>query len=154
LLFVQALSDLSLPNYLSDIVNLGIQQGGVENAVAKAVRQSEMDRLTLFMTDADKATVLSHYTLVDKNAPDYSQDVKDYPDLANEPVYVLNPIDQATTDQLNPILAKAWLAVSGIEQIMADPSKAAALSGGTGGFDISKLPAGTDLFKLLAQAPA
>jgi ATP-binding cassette subfamily B multidrug efflux pump len=154
LLFVQAVSDLSLPNYLSKIVNVGIQQGGVENAVATAVRQSEMDRLTLFMSDSDKATVLQHYTLVDKSSPDYSQDVKSYPALANEPVYVLNPVTQAEIDQLNPILSKAWLAVSGIEQVMADPSKAAALGAGAGGFDISKLPKGTDLFNLLAQAPA
>src|SRR5258707_10273746 len=82
LLFVQAVSDLSLPNYLSQIVNVGIQQGGVANAVARAVRQSEMDRLTLFISDADKATVLQHYTLVDKNSPDYAQDVKGYPALA------------------------------------------------------------------------
>src|SRR5258708_10409026 len=127
LLFVQAVSDLSLPNYLSKIVNVGIQQGGVENAVASAVRQSEMDRLTLFMSDGDKAIVLQHYTLVDKNSPDFGQDVKTYPALANEPVYVLNTITQADTDQLNPILSKAWLAVSGIEAVMADPSKAAAL---------------------------
>jgi ATP-binding cassette subfamily B protein len=155
LLFVQAVSDLSLPNFLSQIVNEGIQQGGVKDAVAGAVRQTEMDRLTLFMTDADKTAVLAHYTLVDKTSPAYAADVVTYPDLANEPVYVLNTVTQADIDQLNPIMAKAWLAVSGIETVMADPSKAAALGGsGAGGFDISKLPAGTDLFKLLAQAPA
>src|SRR5580765_1006673 len=98
LLFVQAVSDLSLPNYLSQIVNEGIQQGGVANAVASAVRQSEMDRLTLFMSDADKAAVLSHYTLVDKTSPDYAADVKTYPTLANEPVYVLNTLTQADID--------------------------------------------------------
>ncbi|MEP7357411.1 MAG: ABC transporter ATP-binding protein, partial [Anaerolineales bacterium] len=154
LLFVQAVADLSLPNYLSKIVNVGIQQGGIENAVAKAVRQSEMDRLTLFMTDDEKAAVLAHYTLVDQSSPDYAAEVKTYPALANEPVYVLGAVDQAATDQLNPILARAWLATAGIEAIMADPSKAAALGGGAGGFDLSKLPPGTDLFKLLAQAPA
>src|SRR5437870_13669767 len=95
LLFVQAVSDLSLPNYLSQIVNVGIQQGGVENAVASAVRQGEMDRLTLFMTDADKASVLQHYTLVDKSSPAYAADVKTYPALANGPVYVLNTVTPA-----------------------------------------------------------
>src|SRR5258708_2408491 len=93
LLFVQAVSDLSLPEYLSKIVNVGIQQGGVETAVAKAVRQSEMNRLTLFLSDSDKAEVLKQYTLVDKNSADYSQDVKDYPALANSPIYILNKID-------------------------------------------------------------
>lgn len=154
LLFVQAVSDLSLPNYLSQIVNVGIQQGGVPNAVAKAVRQSEMDRLTLFMSADEKATVLQHYTLVSKNSPDYGQDVKTYPALANGPVYVLNPVNQAEIDQLNPILAKAWVAVSAIEQIMANPSKAAGLGQGLGGVDVSKLPPGTDLFALLAKLPA
>ena len=80
LLFVQAVSDLSLPNYLSKIVNVGIQQGGVENAVAKAVRQSEMDRLTLFMTDSDKALVLQHYTLVEQRLrPTTARTCKQYP---------------------------------------------------------------------------
>src|SRR5260221_313567 len=154
LLFVQAVSDLSLPNYLSKIVNIGIQQGGVENAVAKAIRQSEMSRLTLFMSDNDKAEVLKQYTLVDKNSPNYSQDVKDYPALANAPIYFLNNIDQTEVDKLNPILGKTWLAVSTIEQIMADPSKAANMGQGVGGFDLSKLPKGTDPFFVLSFVPA
>src|SRR5262249_33251728 len=153
LLLVQALSDLSLPNYLSQIVDVGIQQGGVENVAAAAVRQSAMNRLTLFMSEADKAAVLSHYTLVDSSSPQYAADVKLYPDLAKEPAYVLNALTPAETDQLNTLMAPAWVATSAIEQIMADPSKAAALGAG-GNFDISKLPPGTDLFKLLAQLPA
>ncbi|HEX7540567.1 MAG TPA: hypothetical protein VF352_00435, partial [Anaerolineales bacterium] len=43
LLFVQANADLALPDYMSKIVNVGIQQGGVENAVPVAVRQTEMN---------------------------------------------------------------------------------------------------------------
>jgi DNA-binding MarR family transcriptional regulator len=95
LLFVQANADLALPDYMSNIVNYGIQQGGVQNAVPLAIRQSEMDRLVLFMSPGDKALVVSYYTLVDKNSPDYKQYVKNYPALANEPIYVLKPIDQA-----------------------------------------------------------
>jgi len=152
LLLVQAISDLSLPDYLSQIVNIGIQQGGVQNAVAQAVRQSEMNRLTLFMTPAEKAEVLSQYTLVDRNSPAYAQDLKTYPALANEPVYVLNTIAPAEIDRLNPILGRAWLAVYGIEQVVADPAKAAALGAGSG-FDLSKLPKGADPFAVLAQLP-
>jgi len=84
LLFVQANADLALPDYLSDIVNVGIQQGGVANAIPVAVRQAEMDKLTIFLAAADKTRVLSDYTLVDKNSPDYAADVKLYPDLAQE----------------------------------------------------------------------
>ncbi len=56
LLFVQANADLALPDYLSRIVNNGIQQSGVENAVPDAIRQVEMDKLTLFMTSDEAGT--------------------------------------------------------------------------------------------------
>ena len=46
LLFTQAMADLALPKYMSRIVNNGIQQGGVENAVPQALRESQMLRLT------------------------------------------------------------------------------------------------------------
>jgi ATP-binding cassette subfamily B multidrug efflux pump len=152
LLFVQANADLALPDYLSRIVNDGIQQGGVENAVPVAIRQSEMDKLVLFMGAQDKALVLNSYLLVESISPDAQQYIKDYPALANEPIYVLKKVDQATMDQLNSIMGKAWLVVSSIEQIMADPSKAASI-GQSFGFDLSKIPAGTDLFALLAKLP-
>jgi ATP-binding cassette subfamily B multidrug efflux pump len=152
LLFVQANADLALPDYLSRIVNDGIQQGGVENAVPVAIRQSEMDKLVLFMSAQDKALVLNSYLLVESISPDAQQYIKDYPALANEPIYVLKKVDQATMDQLNSIMGKAWLVVSSIEQIMADPSKAASI-GQSFGFDLSKIPAGTDLFALLAKLP-
>lgn len=153
LLFTQAMADLSLPDYLSRIVNNGIQQGGIENAVPQAIRQSELDKAVLFMSDADKATVLGHYTLIDQNSSDYNRYVTDYPVLATEPVYVLNSTSTEDIDVLKPIMAKALLAVTGIEQAIADPSKAAAL-GGTGNFDLSKLPPGTDVFAMLTKLPA
>jgi ATP-binding cassette subfamily B protein len=152
LLFVQANADLALPDLMSNIVNYGIQQGGVQNAVPTAIRQSEMNRLVLFMSAGDKTMALSYYTLVDKNSPDYEQYVKQYPALANEPVYVLKPIDQAEVSKLDPIMGKAILAVSFLQQVMADPSKAAAMGQGLG-FDLSKIPPGTDVFALMAKLP-
>ena len=152
LLFVQANADLALPDYLSKIVNNGIQQGGVENAVPKAIRQSEMNKLILFMSAEDKVTVLGDYTLVDKGSPDYDMYVKDYPILANKPVYVLNKIDKADTDKLDPVMGKALLVVSFLQQVLADPAKAATLGQGMG-FDLSKIPPGMDLFTLLGQLP-
>jgi ATP-binding cassette subfamily B multidrug efflux pump len=58
LLFIQANADLALPNYLSRIVNNGIQRGGVEKAVPEVIRQREMDRLFIFMGAEEKARVL------------------------------------------------------------------------------------------------
>src|SRR5690348_15748506 len=110
LLFTQAMADLSLPDYLSRIVNNGIQQGGIENAVPQAIRQSKLDKAVLFMSDTDKATVLDHYTLIDQNSPDYNRYLSDYPVLATEPVYVLNATSAEDIDILKPIMAKALLA--------------------------------------------
>jgi len=153
LLFVQANCDLALPDYMSKIVNNGIQQGGVENAVPRAIRQSEMDRLVLFMSAEDKAAVLGDYTLVDQTSPDYDRVVQDYPALASEPIYVLNDVDGAEMARLNPLMGRALLVVSFIQQVMADPSQAAAM-GQELGFDLSRIPAGTDLFALLSRLPA
>ena len=73
LLFVQANAELALPDYMSKIVNVGIQQSGVENAVAEAIRQAQLDKLLIFMTAEEQSLVLSNYTLVEHNSPDYDQ---------------------------------------------------------------------------------
>ena len=154
LLFGQANLDLALPDYLSRIVNTGIQQGGVTDAVPEAIRQTEMDRVVLFMSAEDKDSVLADYTLIDSSSADYQTYLEKYPTLADEPVYVLNKIDQTELDRLNPLVAKALLAVSGIEKALEDPAKAAEMSGSFGGFDISKLPPGMDVFTMLGKMPA
>jgi ATP-binding cassette subfamily B multidrug efflux pump len=154
LLFVQANADLALPDYMSRIVNNGIQQGGVENAVPKAIRQSTMDKLLLFMSSDTQSLVLGDYTLVTQDSPDYDRLVEEYPTLAEEPIYVLKDVDRAEIDRLNPIMGRALVVVSAIEQMMENPSLAPPAGSDTGmGFDLSKLPPGTDVFALLAQLP-
>lgn len=153
LLFVQANADLALPDYLSRIVNNGIQQGGVENALPKAIRQSQMERLFLFTSAEEKEQISIAYALVDKASPGYVTYVQEYPILATEPIYVRKDVSQDEIAALEPVMAKALLVVSTIEQAMADPTKAAMLSQGSP-FDLSKLPAGTDLFALLVKLPA
>jgi ATP-binding cassette subfamily B multidrug efflux pump len=153
LLFVQANADLALPDYMSKIVNNGIQQGGVENAVPQAIRQSEMDRLVLFLTADDKALVLGDYTLIDSSSADYDTYLKKYPALSQGPVYVLKAVDSAEIKKLDPILGRGLLVTSSIEQLLADPTKAAAMAQGLG-FDLSKIPAGMDLWTALSQLPA
>jgi ATP-binding cassette subfamily B multidrug efflux pump len=150
LLFVQANADLALPDYMSRIVNTGIQQGGVENAVPVALRQSTMDRLTLLMGAENQTRVLGDYTLVDARSPDYNKYVQEYPILSSEPIYVRKAVDQAEIDWLNPVLGRAFLAVSGLSQMVADPKMAAAL-GQMLGVDLSNLPAGTDIFAVLSK---
>jgi ATP-binding cassette subfamily B protein len=153
LLFVQAMADLALPDYMSKIVNVGIQQGGVSSAVPEAIRSSEMDKLVLFMSAEEKESVLTDYALVDSNSTDYQDAVKQYPALVNEPIYVLNQIDQAEIDRINAPMGKSFLIVSMIDELMADPAKAASMAAQSG-IDLSKLPAGTDVYTVLGAMPS
>jgi len=156
LLFIQANADLALPDYMSNIVDYGIQQGGIVDAVPQAIRQSEMNRLVIFMSAQNKAAVLGDFTLVDQSSPDYAADVKLYPDLAKEPVYVLNKVDQAEITKLNPVMGKALLAVSGIEQAVANPTAAQSMLqmlGPNVSKMMSSIPAGTDVFALIQKLP-
>ena len=57
LLFVQAICDLSLPDYMSNIVNVGIQQEGIENSVPNIIKKSDLDKLFIFMSDENKNIV-------------------------------------------------------------------------------------------------
>lgn len=118
LLFVQAICDLSLPDYMSNIVNVGIQQGGVENAVPKVIKLSEMEKLFIFMNDDEKNVVKDNYTLLDKDnltTDEYNKYVKDYPELKNESIYKLNTDEEEKIDKLNDIFGKPMLIVSMLE---------------------------------------
>jgi ATP-binding cassette subfamily B multidrug efflux pump len=124
LLFAQAMADLSLPGYMSDIINVGVQQGGIKNAVPQAIRQSEMSKLELFMSQDAKSEVGVDYILLDKESlspADYANYIKDYPGLANEPVYKLLATDQATGERLNAIFGQPMLVVATIEKQGVDP---------------------------------
>ncbi len=119
LLFVQALTDLALPGFMSDIINVGVQQNGIENAVPTAVRASEMSRLQLFMTEQDKAEVSQVYTLLDKatlSPVNYDKYVKSYPALGNEPIYKLGSVDKTQNAELDAIFSRADAITYAIEQ--------------------------------------
>lgn len=68
LTFVQVQTELSLPDYMSDIVTNGIQYGGITEDVPKAIAKSDMDTITHFMSDKDKEEVLDSYALLNKGS--------------------------------------------------------------------------------------
>ncbi len=152
LLFIQANADLSLPDYMANIVNYGIQQGGVSNAIPSAIRSSQYYRIIVLSSPADRDIINRDYTPIDKNSPDYSTYLKQYPNLANEPIYVLKSIDQTEIAMLNPIMGKGLLAVAAFQQMLADPAKVAGLSQGFGQM-LAKLPKGVDPIMLMAKLP-
>ena len=118
LLFGQAYCDLSLPNYMSKIVDTGIQQGGMENAIPTAVGEGTMSTLLHFMDQGQQTLVQENYTLVDRNSADYETYLKDYPALENENIYVETMKNEGSTEALNAAFSKAFASVSAIDQIM------------------------------------
>lgn len=113
----QAVCDLSLPDYTSKVVNVGIQQGGVENPVPDVIRASEMDKLMLFMEESDKNTVLSNYNYLDKAS------LSDKDLTGDEPIYELNTKDKSIIEELSSIFGKPMLVVKGFESDSEETKK-------------------------------
>lgn len=153
LLFAQANLDLTLPDYLSRIVNIGIQQGGVEETLPRAIRQSMLAKVLLFLTPEEQSRIRQVYTPIDSASPDYEAYLSQYPALANEPIAVLKPLDKTEIESLSPLFARGLLSASFLQQALADPQKAQRLAQSMG-FDLTKLPPGMDVFDLLGRLPA
>lgn len=117
LLFLQAFCDLSLPAYTSDIVNIGIQQGGIEDAVPTDIRQSELEKLKLLMSKEDSVLV--------SNAYEAGESMK------GEPVLQLKKISQEERINLNRILGTAILTHTALVKDLASTSNNIASSSQT-----------------------
>jgi len=145
LLFIQAMSDLSLPNYLSRIVNIGIQQRGIKNAFPEAIRLSTMKKIELFINDADTALIERCYLLLDSprlSKADYETYVKRYPILGHEPLFVLNTEDEGELERLEAVFKAPLMIVSAIE------------SNGISSFNMDiDIPKEIDPFAYLDQLP-
>ena len=154
LLFVQAISDLSLPSYMSNIVNIGIQQKGIEDAVPKAIKSSELNKLLLFTNSDDKKVVEDNYKLIRKEElsnDDYEKYIKQYPELANEDIYVLDTKSKDVKRKLNEILGRPMLITSLFES--GDATKVMGDSG-----NVMAAPEGVDManmdpFMMLSNMP-
>ncbi len=112
LLCVQAAADLALPDYTSKIVNVGIQQGGIDTAIPEAISKDEMANLLIFTNDDSK--ILDCYKLVSKDTvsnDEYNNYLKEYPALENEEVYVLNKLNKDQKNNLEEMLKKPLVQV-------------------------------------------
>ena len=117
LLIVQAQADLRLPDFTSRIVNVGIQSGGIENAVPQIISKEDMENILMFSEDDDKIT--ENYTLVGESPTKEQEKViknylgKDY-NVEPETLYVLNDIDSDKEDELSGIIAGPLMELSAV----------------------------------------
>ena len=100
LLSVQAATDLKLPDYTSQIINIGIQQGGIENVTPEVIRKSQLDNL-MYFTDKD-GEIEQDYELLEKN----DKNISKYPLLANEDIYKLKDVSKEEKEKLNDYMSK------------------------------------------------
>lgn len=128
LLIVQAFCDLSLPQYTSDIVDVGIQNSGIDSPVPVKLSTTEMDKLFLFMNEDDKANVLHNYTI-------------------DEDYYVL--VD--TSGKTKAELYSAFNAPSAIVYSLSNPEMMSAMMPSD---NEKKMPDGMDFFDMLKMMPA
>lgn len=144
LLFIQAVSELSLPDYMSNIVNVGIQQNGIENPVPNVIRKSELEKISLFMEENDFNLVKENYKLLDKDSlstDEFDGYLSKYPKLKEETLYELNTKDKDVISRLGDILAKPELIVHEIEEGKFDESMLKNMQGGMQGTPQEGMPA-------------
>lgn len=116
LLIVQAAGDLTLPDYTSKIVNIGIQSGGIENPAPEVIRKSEMDNLLIFTEDDEQ--ILNDYKEISKENLDekeYEKLVKKYSALENETLYEVKKLNSEEQTQLNNMMTKPLMMLSSLE---------------------------------------
>ncbi len=117
LLCIQATTDLALPDYTSKIVNIGIQAGGIENAVPKLISKADMEK-TLLFTENDEE-ILSNYTLLGEEKNKEQEKIlnkylgKDY-NVEPNTIYVLNDVNEETENNLEKDLAGALMGATAI----------------------------------------
>ncbi|WP_370775524.1 ABC transporter ATP-binding protein [Holdemania massiliensis] len=141
LLFAQAQCELALPDYMADIVDVGIQSSGISSAVPEVIRESEAEKLFLFMNEEDRQLFQSSYTLVEAGQASTEQ-IKKAPTAEQEPVYFLNSLEDEQRSQLSAALSPAEMIVLTIPSLKE-----------TEAFQELNLPEDVDLFSLLSQMP-
>ena len=118
LLIVQAAGDLTLPDYTSKIVNVGIQNGGIENVAPEVIRKSEMENMLIFTEGDDK--ILASYEEISKDnldSAEYEKLVKKYPALENESLYKIKKISSSEQDELDSLMTKPLMMLSVTKQM-------------------------------------
>ena len=126
LLFIQAFCDLSLPDYTSKIINVGIQQKGVEDGVPETIREESMDKLLLFLEQKDAKKVLDAYEI--KNG-----------------IYELQDVTEEERENLNQILGIPELIVTGLSDEKSEETKNIK--------EQMQLPQEADLFQVFQSMP-
>ncbi|HPL69125.1 MAG TPA: ABC transporter ATP-binding protein [Brevefilum sp.] len=150
LLFILANADLALPDYLSKIVNVGIQHNGIEDTFPLAIRSEPFEQMAVFFSPEEQTFVNAAYRRVEPTQD--SPLLAEYPALATQAIYVLEELSTQDQQLLEPIMTRGMIITLMIQQMQENPGNAADLAGQLP-FDPSKIPPGSDIYTLLEMVP-
>lgn len=149
LLFGQAMCDLTLPNLMSDIVNTGIQLGGVDEAAPEVLNQQAVDLLTLFMNDAEAGTFKNAYTPVEHGGDEETKLAKTYENIKDMDAVALS--EDADVQAVGDAYGKAAYAfMTFLEDYGAQTGQAVDTESGVQDMDMRQLYA---VIPMLQQMP-
>lgn len=147
ILFGQAIGELSLPNLMSDIVNTGIQNGGVEQEAPEALPAEGFALMTLFMDEEDKETFQESYELIEGGSAEAEAYNAEFPESQGTDFYVLDETDPEQLISLESIFSKASYSFVTFMQEMGGQQ------GGTAAVDAESGFENVDLDQLYALVP-
>ena len=100
LLFGQAMLELTLPNYMSDIVNVGLQQGGITQAAPEVIDSDAMAMMQMFMSEEDRALVDAAYQPLGERE-DADKRKETYPNAGDEDLALAADPENGVNDAFN-----------------------------------------------------
>ena len=150
LLVTQATCDLALPDYTANIVNVGIQQNGIESPVPEAIRESQLEKILLFSNENDTLKIKNSYDLITKGDSEY---IEKYPILEDENVYVLKDISKEELTSLEETITLPIILVSSVSMEDFDASVIIGnpLPVGVGIFDVLKVMSNEEKNQMLKK---
>lgn len=114
LLFLQSQSELALPDYMSDIVSVGIQAGGFDSAVSDVLSEETYDHLFVLMNKKDQQEFINAYELV--KAKDIDDDILDkFPKADGQNIYQLKDLSDDKLEVIEKIMTKPMLMITSID---------------------------------------
>lgn len=151
---VVAASDLSLPDLLSQIINVGIQQRGIETGIPDALSTETMNSLQLLQSSEDYEAILADYELVNPGSDQAFSLLEKIPALQNEPVYVVKDLGEDSKQTLEDAISKPLVIIQAFNLIQNNPEQAKQLLGENIPIQMMDIPAGISFEQLLqAMSP-
>ncbi len=116
LLVGQAMCDLALPDYTSKIVNIGIQQNGIENSAMEVITEEDYNKIITLSNN--KKEIEKSYKLLNKkdlSESEFDKYVSEYPLLEKESIYILKDIDETQKEKLSENIGKSIVMIQTLE---------------------------------------